>query len=212
MNDELIREVDDAMKLEQWQKLWQQYGSLITYVAIGFVAIASISIFIRGYQHGVAESETDTILKAHTYYLSTRYEEARDLLTEAIEDASGDRQAIMRIWLGKTHLKLSDSGAALAAWSELVDKQHMNNPMVRLACTHALMVSPDDERFSACYNSDPENPFTALTNEQQAIHYHMMDQDKQAEDVLPDTTRLSTSQKRRLTDLEAYLTSSVHAE
>ena len=36
-SDEFIREVDDAVRQEQWLKLWKQYGSYITAAALALV-------------------------------------------------------------------------------------------------------------------------------------------------------------------------------
>lgn len=49
MTDEsLIREVDEEVRLEQYQKLWKRYGNLV--LAVGFLVVASVAGY-KGWQY-----------------------------------------------------------------------------------------------------------------------------------------------------------------
>src|SRR5690606_40195086 len=49
--DEFIREVDEAVRQEQWLKLWKQYGNYVVAAALAVVIGTAAGVAWRTWQH-----------------------------------------------------------------------------------------------------------------------------------------------------------------
>lgn len=210
MNDELIQEVDHAMQQERWHALWRQYGKFVTYGCVVIVLLAAAMVYWRDQNRGAREHQTSLLLEARNLYASERYGEAKETLDELKAEATGDMRAIAYLWLAKLQLTVDKQEQAIESLASIIAENKEASPLVMLGCMQGFLLAPDDARFVACMSR--ESSMEALTNELLAVDKTLKGEVKEAVKLVPDTSMLPVTQRQRITDLNAYLSSSVDAD
>lgn len=212
MSNELIREIDDALKQDKVAEFFKRFAKHMVYGCVASVAIATAVVLWRGHMQHVHEAQTDTLLEAHRMFLSKRYEDAKKELTKLTADSSGEMAAMATIWLAKTQTELGELNDAVESLAQVQKLGVNDSPLAKLACLQGAMLATDDERFNACLAAKPTDPLAPLLAEISAIKQIKAGKTSGVKESLPDPSLLPVSQKQRITDLNAYLSSSIHAD
>jgi|GEM_PF-6464943 len=210
MNKELIREIDAAVKQDKMQQMLKQYGAHMAYACVAAVILVAAVVLWRGYMQGVHEAQTDKLQEGHAMYLSKRYGDAKQVFGGLAEEASGEMAAVAYVWLAKAQVQLGESNEAIESLAQIQKLGVDDSPIAKLACYQASVLASYDERFHACLSVKSTDPLAALLAEWRAIINIKSGKTDGVKEALPDPTLLPVSQKQRVNDLNAYLSSSIH--
>jgi hypothetical protein len=118
-SDEFIREVDEAVRREQWQKLWQQYGSYLVGAVLAVVIGTAAGMAWRNWQHGERLDEARRYAAAQQMLSTERWTEAADAFEALAEDASSGYRVLARLRAAEARAAAGDPDAAGAILEQL---------------------------------------------------------------------------------------------
>ena len=186
-DDGLIREIDEAVRQEQWQKLWHKHGKrLLTILVIALAVLVGLVAW-QEYSESKQREWTDVLLQAHQAILSDQGNEAVLLLDKTAKDAPPKLAALARIWLAKSYLLNNDTDMAIATLQTAVS----NNADKELTDYARLMLAQLND--SGQREANATFPWYAL--EQSALQGEPVSTDAQ--------TALPPSLNKRLQELGA---------
>ena len=103
-DEALLREVDDAVRTDQYRHVWTRYGIyIIGVVLLGLLAFAAV-LFFSGQSEGNRESESETLVTALDQVEAGNLDQADEALAPLAEDGRGG---------GKTQAQMLRAGIAL---------------------------------------------------------------------------------------------------
>ena len=113
-SDEFIREVDEAVRQEQWLKLWKQYGSYITAAALALV-VGSAAASAGAPGSRTSGSTTPAATPRRSSCCATdKPEEAGEAFAALAEDAHGGYRVLARLRAAEARARAGDPAAATA--------------------------------------------------------------------------------------------------
>lgn len=209
-DDELMRDVDEALRRERWQALWKQFGDKIIYLSVAVILFTAAIVFWQNHMLETLQARTDQIITGHELYSHGRYKEARDVFKEATGESKGKLKTLAYIWLAKSDLQLGEVSNALDALASAIPSPLEKDSLVAYACIQGAMMAPEDDRFVKCLPADDSDPFFAMSEEIKALD-SIAKGEAIAADSLSKGILLPATQKRRILDLQAFIASSGQA-
>jgi hypothetical protein len=91
-------EVDDELRRERLQKLWQRFGQYLVILSIAVVVVTAAIVGWKSYQTSKNERFTAELLKAQSVISSTKPLDALPVLTQLMDEASPNVAALARLW------------------------------------------------------------------------------------------------------------------
>lgn len=110
---DLLREVDDAMRVEKMTQLWKQYGNLAIGAVVGIVLATAIWSGWQSWSHHQAEINTSALLDAY------QSDDPLPQLEKLAQESSGKAGAIAALNAAAVALQNKKPEAALALYDEL---------------------------------------------------------------------------------------------
>ena len=201
MEQELIREINEAMAREKWLTLWQRHKrGLFSAVAIALFAMVA-TVLWQERQQTKKIDESDTLLKVVARLGQPQGAES-DADAVIDEDSKGNRAALARLIKVNQLIKQGDDEKAIAALVALLDSK-ASPELKQHACAIGQIVAAQEDAFSAC-----ETPasYAPLLAEFKAVQQVNAGDETAALAQLPEKPA-SEMQNRRLEDLRAFLRS-----
>jgi hypothetical protein len=126
--DEFIREVDEAVRQEQWQKLWQQYGSYLVAAVLAVVIGTAAGMAWRNWQHSERLDEARRYAAAQQMLSEEQWAEAGDAFEALAEDVSSGYRVLARLRAAEARAAAGDPGAAAAILEQLAANDEAEPP------------------------------------------------------------------------------------
>jgi hypothetical protein len=126
--DEFIREVDEAVRQEQWQKLWKQYGSYLTAAVLAVVIGTALGVGWRNWQHSQRLDEARRYAAAQQMLSEERPADAAEAFAALAEDASSGYRVLARLRAAEARAAAGDPAAAAAILEQLAAKDDAKPP------------------------------------------------------------------------------------
>lgn len=201
MNDELIREVNEAMKQHQFQQFWKKTGKpLMGMVAVGLVCLA-VLVYWQQDQRSKQQAQSDVLLRASAWMQQQTAEgDAQALALLMPLEADGARAQIRTLFLQTLARRGQHVEASMLTWPEAAQP---DLAMVNCLIQQAQPEAPDCELSES---------LASLAQEFQAVALMHQGELQQALAQLPDEATADFLQQRRLSDMRAYLTSSMEVD
>ena len=117
--DEFIREVDEAVRQDQWLKLWKQYGSYIVAAALAVVIGSAVGVGWRGWQQSERLEEARRYAAAQQLLRDDRPAEAAEAFAALAEDAGSGYRVLARLRAAEAQAQAGDPAAATATLEQL---------------------------------------------------------------------------------------------
>jgi hypothetical protein len=117
--DEFIREVDEAVRQEQWLKLWKQFGSYIVAAVLAVVIGTAAGVGWRTWQQGQRLDEARRYAAAQQMLSDDRPAEAAEAFAALAEDASSGYRVLARLRAAEARAAAGDPVAATAILEQL---------------------------------------------------------------------------------------------
>jgi hypothetical protein len=127
-SDEFIREVDEAVRQEQWQKLWKQYGSYLVAAVLAVVIGTAVGVGWRNWQHSQRLDEARRYAAAQQMLREERPAEAADAFAALAEDASSGYRVLARLRAAEARAAAGDPVAAAAMLEQLAANDDAEPP------------------------------------------------------------------------------------
>jgi hypothetical protein len=122
--DEFIREVDEAVRQDQWLKLWKQYGSYIVGAALAIVIGSGIGVGWRAWQENQRLEDARRYAAAQQLLRTDKPAEAVEAFTALAEDASSGYRVLARLRAAEARAQAGDPAAATASLEQLAASDH----------------------------------------------------------------------------------------
>ena len=117
--DEFIREVDEAVRQEQWLKLWKQYGSYVVAAALALVIGSAAAVGWRAWQEKVRLDDARRYAAAQQLLRDDQPAEAAEAFAALAEDARSGYRVLARLRAAEARAQAGDPAGATAALEQL---------------------------------------------------------------------------------------------
>ena len=117
--DEFIREVDEAVRQDQWQKLWRKYGNYIVGAALAVVIASAAGVGWRTWQQNVRFDEARRFAAAEQMLQEEMPAEAAQAFASLAEDSNGGYGVLARLRAAQAQAEAGDRAAASAVLGRL---------------------------------------------------------------------------------------------
>ena len=118
-SDEFIREVDEAVRQEQWLKLWKQYGSYVVAAALALVVGSAAAAGWRTWQENQRLDDARRYATAQQLLREDKPAEAAEAFAALAEDAHGGYRVLARLRAAEARARAGDPASAAAALEQL---------------------------------------------------------------------------------------------
>ena len=151
-NDSLAREIDEELRREKFEKLWEKYGTLV------LAAAAAIVIAVGGYQlydqhkRSVAAENGARYEAAVTLVEQSKSDEAQTALNEIISSGHAGYASLAQLQLAGIHLKANRPKDALAIFEALATSQSADADIKSFALLQAAALRLGDADFTELQN------------------------------------------------------------
>lgn len=117
--DEFIREVDEAVRQDQWLKLWKQYGSYLVAAALAVVIGTAAGVGWRTWQQSQRLEEARRYAAAQQMLSDDQPAAAAEAFGALAEDASSGYRVLARLRAAEARAAAGDPVAATATLEQL---------------------------------------------------------------------------------------------
>jgi hypothetical protein len=117
--DEFIREVDEAVRQDQWLKLWKRYGSYVVAAALAVVVGTAAGVGWRTWQQNERLDEARRCAAAQQMLSDDRPAEAAAAFEALAEEASGGYRVLARLRAAEARAAAGDPAAAAGILEQL---------------------------------------------------------------------------------------------
>jgi hypothetical protein len=118
-SSEFIREVDEAVRREQWLQLWQRYGGYVTAAALAVVIGSAAGVGWRTWQHNQNLDQARRYAEAQQLLREAKPAEAASAFAALAEDSSGGYRVLAQLRVAEAQAEAGDRAAAQAALDRL---------------------------------------------------------------------------------------------
>lgn len=142
-DEALLREVDDAVRTDQYRDIWTNYGRYIVgVVVLGLVAFAAI-LFFTGQSEGDREAESENLVTALDKLEAGNVDQADEELAPLAEDGEGGAQAQAQMLRGGIALEQGRNEDAVALFEQVAANGDVPEPIRDLAELRAVVAAYD---------------------------------------------------------------------
>jgi hypothetical protein len=117
--DEFIREVDEAVRQEQWLKLWKQYGSYLVAALLAVALGSAAGVGWRTWQQNERLDEARRYASAQQMLSAGKPADAAEAFAALAEDASSGYRVLARLRAAEARAAAGDPAAAAALLEQL---------------------------------------------------------------------------------------------
>lgn len=145
MTDEILKEIDDALRAERLVQLWHRHAQQIIFFS-ALIVIALITLLIwRDQQQTQKIEQSDQLLQASIFLAAGKEEQATNLL-EALTQSDSAHSQLARFYLAAGSIKRGEPTHARAWLSPLARLREEQPLLASIACTslNALGNSAED--------------------------------------------------------------------
>lgn len=171
-----LREVDDALRQDQFEGFFKRYG--IPVIAVIVVGLAGFGGWLWWHSHQKAEREAhaETFIQALDDVEASNLKAADDKLALLVEDADGGSAAAAKLMRAGIALQNGDAKAASAMYGEVAADGDAPQPLRDLASVRAVAANfdtlpPQEVVDRLKPYAQPGNPFFGIAGELTGFAY-----------------------------------------
>ena len=117
--DEFIREVDEAVRQDQWLKLWKQYGNYLVAAALAVVIGTAAGVGWRAWHASERLEEARRYAAAQQLMREDKPAEAAAAFAALAADADSGYRVLARLRAAEAQAQAGDAAAAMATLEQL---------------------------------------------------------------------------------------------
>lgn len=143
-DDALAREVDDAVRTDQYRDIWTNYGRYIVgVVVLALVAFAAVLFFTRQ-SDADREQQSETLVTALDQLEAGNLDAANTQLEPLAEDGEGGAQAVAQMMRGGIALEQGRNAEAAALFEQVAADDDIPEALRDLAQLRAVVAAYDE--------------------------------------------------------------------
>lgn len=151
-NDSLSREIDEELRREKLEKLWEQYGTYVVAIAAAIVlAVGGYQIYDQRKKSFAAENGA-RYDAAVTLVEQSKTDEAQKALTEIIASGHAGYASLAQLQLAGIHLKANRPKDALAVFEALATSPSADADIKTFALLQAAALRLGEADFTELQN------------------------------------------------------------
>jgi hypothetical protein len=128
---DIIREVDEELRREDWENVWKKYGKFVVAGAVGIVLATAAVVGWREYDQSRRMAQGDKFAAAVARVENAEQpQEAADIMAALAADASAGYATLARFREAKYRADAGDRGAAIVLYDRLASDTSVE-PMFR---------------------------------------------------------------------------------
>lgn len=148
-DDSFIREVDDELRSDRAQQIWDRYK---TYIIAGAIAIVVATAGYRGwdyYTKSVAAASGDRFMTAINLSNDGKHDDAIKSLEELTIDGSGQYPALAKLRIASELALRGDDAKAIESYDNISDDTSFNESFRLVAQLRAGLIAVDSSDLDA---------------------------------------------------------------
>lgn len=150
--DSLLREVDEELRREQMQKIWERYNGLILGVAATIVLAVGGYKFMQSRQITAAETAGADFTAALKLSDDKKADEALKAFEKIAQSGPSGYAALAKMHLASAHLKAGRSAEALTAYESLAKDEQADELLKSFAKLQAASLRLGDADWTEIQN------------------------------------------------------------
>lgn len=119
MTDQLIDEVDAALRRERIEAFWKRFGQSVVAGSVGVLLLTIGAVIWQNHRAAERRAWTSHMLAARSAIEQKQYGEAARALEAAETEADENLRVLTRLWRAQISLKNKDRNAALTALRDM---------------------------------------------------------------------------------------------
>lgn len=166
-NDTLLREVDEELRREQMQKLWDKYGTYVLVAAGAFVLLVGGYKYMEASRIAAAQSAGAQYEAAYTLLDAGKTDEALAALKAIADSGTPGYGALSELSIAGQKIKTGKTAEALEAFERLAKSGSADALMSSFAALQAAAIRLGDADFT-----EMQNRLTPLAADGQPWRYY----------------------------------------
>jgi len=163
-DDALIREIDEELRHEQAQKLWQAYGKYVIGLAVAVVVVVASYQGWRTYDRSVRQESTTRLIGAAELAEQGQNESAIESLAKIEKDGIGNIEVLAKLRRAALVAKGGDAQAASDLYAEIAADGAIAQSFRDLATVLGAVQKLDISKDNAQSVIDTLQPLTAANS------------------------------------------------
>lgn len=151
-DDTLIREVEEELRRERMQEIWNRYGTYVLLGAVGIVAAVGGGRLYQDSRAAAAAAAGTAFEKAVTLVEKSKPDEARAAFEDIARNGPPGYAALARLQLAAAYTKAGDKAKAAETYAALADDKRADGTLRSLAALHLSMSKVGDGAFTEVEN------------------------------------------------------------
>ncbi len=147
-DSEFIREVDEAVRQEQYKKLWDQYGIFVVAAAVVLVAGVGGYKAWSAWQERKSAEAGDKFSKALSAQEGPDAEKAKDIFAQLVKDGPEGYRVLARFQLAAGEAKAGEADKAVADYDALASDQSVDSILRGYATIQAAALRLDKADYA----------------------------------------------------------------
>ena len=140
---EIFREVDEELRRDNWQKLWQRYGKYGIAFVVLIVAAAALNVGWRDYQLRQQRSSSETFLAALELAKSDRIPEALSEFAVLKEDGAGGYAILAQFRQAALRSENGDTDTAVEIYDRIAEDSSQDDLLRELATLYSVILQSE---------------------------------------------------------------------
>jgi hypothetical protein len=165
--NELFREIEDDIRRERLDKLWQKFGKMMVYASIAAVVLTIIIVIIQSNREELAKEKTSQFIRGIDRINVEDFKGAISIFEELAGDTSSPYAGLAMLQKAKAQQALGDKEGAVKTYQALAARDAELGGLAKL-----LLPSKD----SKLVEPDKASPF--YRSQQEWLGWQLLDQGK----------------------------------
>jgi len=163
-DDALLREIDEELRHEQAQKLWQAYGKYVIGVAVAVVVVVAGYQGWHAYDRSVRQESTTRLIGASELAEQGQTETAIESLAKIEKDGIGDIEVLAKLRRAALVAKNGDARGAADLYAQIAADSATAQSFRDLATVLGAVQMLDIDKDNAASVLDKLQPLTEANN------------------------------------------------
>ena len=141
--NELVREIEEDIRRERYEKLWNSFGKLMVGISITVVLVTIGIVLVQDRRHTQATEKTMQMIKAIDRMNAEDFKGAIALLDGLAQDMSSDYYGPAMLRKAQAQKAAGDESGAQKTYETLAAKEHVYGQLAKLAVSDKDIPAPD---------------------------------------------------------------------
>ncbi len=142
-DDSFIREVDEEIRHDKAQEIWNKYGNWMIAAAVGVVVATAAFRGWEYYTNTVAAKSGDQFMAAISLSDDGKHDDAIASLEKLVAEGSGQYPALAKLRIASEQALRGDEKQAIASYDEIIADKSLNESFRLIAQLRAGLLAVD---------------------------------------------------------------------